>query len=35
MPYPLRLGGLSKDFSPTNTHKTGLGGYAHDFNVDY
>ena len=28
VPYPLCIGGLSKDFSPANTHKT-------DFSVDY
>ena len=27
--------GLSKDFSPSITHKTGLTGYIHDFSVDY
>ena len=31
VPYPLCLGGLSKDFSPSNTHKTGLVGYVYDF----
>ena len=35
VPYPLCLGGLSKDFSPANTHKTGLSGYIYDFSVDY
>ena len=35
VPYPLCLGGLSKDFSPANTHKTGLSGYIYDFRVDY
>ena len=35
VPYPLCLGGLSKDFSPSNTHRTGLGGYVYDFSVDY
>ena len=31
VPYPLCLGGLSKDFSPSNRHKTGLVGYVYDF----
>ena len=35
VPYPLCLAGLSKDFPPSNTHKTGLGGYVYDFSVDY
>ena len=35
MPYPLFLGGLSKDFSPSNTAKIGLDGYVYDFSVDY
>ena len=35
VPYPLCLGGLFKDFSPANTHKTGLSGYIHDFSVNY
>ena len=35
VPYPLYLGGLSKDVSPANTHKTGLSGYIYDFSVDY
>ena len=35
MPYPLCLGGLSKDFSPSNSAKTGLTGYVYDFSVDY
>ena len=34
VPYPLCLGGLSKDFSPANKHKTGLSRYIHDFSVD-
>ena len=33
--YPLCLGCLSKDFSPSNTHRTGLGGYFYDSSVDY
>ena len=33
--YPLCIGGLSEDFSPANTHKTGLSGYIYDFSVDY
>ena len=35
VPYPLCLGGLSKDFSPANTHKIGLEQYVYDFSVDY
>ena len=35
VPYPLCLEGLSKDFSPSNTQKTGLTGYIYDFSVDY
>ena len=35
LPYPLCLGGLSKDFSPSNATKTGQGGYVYDFSVDY
>ena len=35
VPYPLYLGGLSKDFSPSNAAKTGLNGYVYDFSVDY
>ena len=35
VPYPLCLGGLSKDFSPSNTLKTGLKGYTYEFSVDY
>ena len=35
LPCPLCLGGLSKDFSPSNTHKTGLTGYIYDLSVDY
>ena len=34
-PYLLCLGGLSKDFSPSNTAKTGLNGYVCGFSVDY
>ena len=34
VPYSLCLGGLSKDFSPSNTHKTGLSGYAYDLSVE-
>ena len=33
--YPLCLGGLSKDFSPTNAAKIGLDGHVCDFSVDY
>ena len=35
VPYPLYPGSLSKYFSPSNTHKTGLSGYVYDFSVDY
>ena len=35
VPYSLCLGGLSKDFSPTNNAKTGLTGYVYDFSADY
>ena len=35
VPYPLCVGGLSKDFSPSNTHKAELTGYIYDFNVAY
>ena len=35
VPYPLCLGGLSKDVSPLNTLRTGLTGYVYDFSVDY
>ena len=35
VPDPLCLGGLSKDFSLSNTNRTGLGGYVYDFSVDY
>ena len=35
VPYPLCLGRLSKDFSPTNAAKTGLNGYLYEFSVDY
>ena len=35
VPYPLCLGSLSKVFSPSNTHRTGLSGYVYDFSVDY
>ena len=35
VPYPLCLGDLSKDFSPSNTYRTGLARYIHDFSVDY
>ena len=34
-PYPLCLGGLSKDFSPSNATKTELTGCIYDFSVDY
>ena len=35
VPYPLCLGGLSKDFSLANTHKTALKEYIYDFSVGY
>ena len=35
VPYPLCLEGLLKDFSSSNTQKTGLTGYIYDFSVDY
>ena len=35
VPYPLCLGGLSKDFSPSNLARTGLNGDVYDFSVDY
>ena len=35
MPYPLCLGNISKDFSPSDILKTGLCGYVYDFSVDY
>ena len=35
VPYPLCLGGLSKDFSLANTHKTALREYIYDFSVGY
>ena len=34
LPYPLCLGGLSIDFSPSNAAKRGLTGYVYDFSVD-
>ena len=34
-PYPLCLGGLSKDVSPSNATKTELTGCIYDFSVDY
>ena len=33
--YPLCLGTISKEFSPSNIRKTGLNGYFYDFIVDY
>ena len=33
--HTLCLGGLSKDFSPSNAAKIGLDGYVYDFSVDY
>ena len=35
VPYPLCLGNISKDFSPSEMRKTGLNGYVYDFSVDY
>ena len=35
VPYPLCLGNVSQDFSPTNTTNTGLFGYIYDFSIDY
>ena len=35
VPYPLCLGGLSKDFEVGYMRASGLIGYAHDFIVDY
>ena len=34
-PYPLCLGGLSKDFAVGYMRATGLTGHAYDFSVDY
>ena len=31
----LCLGNVSKDFSASNTQKTGFNGYVYDFSVDY
>ena len=35
VPYPLRLGNISKDFSVDNMKKTGLYGQVHEFSTDY
>ena len=35
VPYLLCLRNITKDFSPSNTNKTGLEGYIYDFSVDY
>ena len=35
LPYPLRLGNISKDWSVDNVKKAGLKGYVYDFSVDY
>ena len=35
VPYPLCLGNVSKDFSPSNMHKTELSRYVYDFSDDY
>ena len=34
-PYNLCLGNILKDFSASNTKKTGFNGYIYDFSVDY
>ena len=34
-PYPLCLGNISEDFSPSDMCKTRLNGYVYDFSVDY
>ena len=34
-PYNLCLGNISKNFSASNTKKTGFNGYIYDFTVDY
>ena len=34
-PYPLCLGGLSKDFAVGYMRAAGLTGYVYDFSVDY
>ena len=34
-PCNLCLGNISKDFSASNTKKTGFNGYIYDFSVDY
>ena len=35
VPYPLCLGGLSKDFEVGYMRASGLVGYVYDFSVDY
>ena len=35
VPYPLCLGGLSKDFGVSYMRATGLAGYVYGFSVDY
>ena len=35
VPLTLSLGGLSKDFSPSDTAKNGLYRHVYDFSVDY
>ena len=35
LPYPLCLGNISREWSVDDMKKTGLNGYAYDFNVDY
>ena len=35
VPYPLCLGGLSKDFEVGYMRAIGLIGYVYDFSVDY
>ena len=35
VPYPLCVGGLSKDFEVGYTRASRLSGYVYDFSVDY
>ena len=35
VPYPLRLGNISKDFDFLYMRTTGMRGYIYDFSVDY
>ena len=34
-PYNFCLENISKDFSASNTKKTGFNGYIYDFSIDY